>query len=315
MLRDQCSYAIPSFIIDADHFIDSLDFIIQCIYPNYDQYLEDMFKLARSGPFPFPSYSEEELVKSYKELLRVDCNNKHNENIALNTRIGDKLIQHFHQSIWYAHREGEISPYEAWQDDEIIRKVIKNRVIFQKYISRNKVMQGLNIMKIAPKISIFSAARAKLIINKYLNEFDVIFDPFSGYSGRLLGTISLGKKYIGQDINHTHIEESLNLIMFLRNHFVNIDAKLKCKNIFKSSGQYPCLFTCSPYANKEIWKDTPESSLTCDQWIDECLERFDCKRYVFVVDETTKYKDNIVDVLNNKSHFGLNNEYIIKIDK
>ena len=38
-----------------------------------------------------------------------------------------------------------------------------------------------------------------------------------------------------------------------------------------------------------------------------------CKTYLFVVDNTNRYKDYIVDIITNKSHFGKNNEYIIKI--
>ena len=40
-----------------------------------------------------------------------------------------------------------------------------------------------------------------------------------------------------------------------------------------------------------------------------------CKTYLFVVDNTNRYKDYIVDIITNKSHFGKNNEYVIKIDK
>jgi len=303
---------VSYFKIYPDHFIDSLEYMIKCILPHYEEYVQRMYNLSRSIDFPFPKYSEKELIESFEQLCNMDCDNK---NIALNTRLGDKLIQHFHPSIWYAHRAGELSPYEAWQDNDIMMKVIRNRVIFQPYLNPSKMLQGINITKKAPKVSVFSAARAKLIINKFLDDFDTIFDPFSGYSGRFLGTVSLGKRYIGQDINSQHVNESINILIFLRSHFSNINAHIMQRDIFASIGEYSCLFTCSPYSDKEIWKGTPEKFLTCDQWIDECLQRFNCKRYVFVVDKTNKYKDNIVNAINNKSHFGLNNEYIILINR
>lgn len=84
------------------------------------------------------------------------------------------------------------------------------------------------------------------------------------------------------------------------------------KDIFESTGTYDCLFTCSPYNLKEIWNEN-ETNLSCDEWIDECLKRFTCKRYIFVVDKTEKYKDKIVEEISNKSHFGNNIEYIIVI--
>ena len=49
--------------------------------------------------------------------------------------------------------------------------------------------------------------------------------------------------------------------------------------------------------------------------IDICLNNFDCKKYLFVVDDTLKYKQFIVEILENKSHFGSNTEYVILINK
>ena len=50
-----------------------------------------------------------------------------------------------------------------------------------------------------------------------------------------------------------------------------------------------------------------------DEWIDICLKKYICDEYIFVVYETTKYNKYIVDVIENKSHFGKNIEYVIKI--
>ena len=37
-------------------------------------------------------------------------------------------------------------------------------------------------------------------ILKYLNDFDTIYDPCSGYSGRLIGALCAGKNFVGSDI-------------------------------------------------------------------------------------------------------------------
>ena len=90
------------------------------------------------------------------------------------------------------------------------------------------------------------------------------------------------------------------------------------QDILKSKGydfgDNTCLFTCPPYGEKEHWnKNRNEIEKSCDEWIDLCLEKYKCKKYLFVVDETEKYKDKIVETLTNKSHFGSNNEYVILI--
>lgn len=303
-------------IIQEINFKRCFEEMIKSLMINYDEYVDTIFKRLRMMPFPVPHYSNAELWKSYSRLVKMICDDKYHTSLSLNTRIGDRLIMHFHESIWHAHTKGNLSPYEAWYDDDLLRKVIQNRIIYQNHLNPNKILQGFNVSKIAPKISVFSAGRAKMIIYKYLNEFNEIFDPFSGFSGRMLGAISLGKEYIGQDISEIHVRESNNIIDFLMGYKPDdIHAHVNQQDILKSSGEYQCLFTCPPYSDKEQWLDVDVDQRSCDDWIDECLSRFKCKKYVFVVDETTKYTNNIVDTISNRSHFSNNCEYIIVIER
>ena len=52
---------------------------------------------------------------------------------------------------------------------------------------------------------------------------------------------------------------------------------------------------------------------SCDEWIDECMKRFSCKAYVFVVDSTKKYKQYVTETLHNSSHFSKSKEYVVVI--
>ena len=277
---------IKHFIIQEFNFSKCFELMVKTLIMNYDNYIDYTFKTLRSMPFPYPEYSDNDLIKSWNRLKNMNVDDKYHQDISLNTRLGDRLINHFHHSIYSANRKGNISPYEAWYDDELLKKVIENRIIYQTYLNPNKILQGFNISKVATKVSVFSAGRAKMLIYKYLNEFDQIFDPFSGFSGRMLGTISLGKIYIGQDISQIHVNESNNMIKFLKGIDSDIKATIECKDILNSKGEYQCLFTCPPYSDKEQWLDVKPDKRNCDDWIDECLNRFKCKRYLFIIDNT-----------------------------
>ncbi len=248
------------------------------------------------NPFPYPEFSDDELIENYKNLKERNS-----------LRDGNKIVLNFHKSLWAANREGKKSPLLAWNDSLIMNKLKENREQYIGDTSPSSLREGLTISGIAPRVSFFHPLRAKELISKYLNEFDTVFDPFSGFSGRLLGCCSLGKKYIGQDINEEHIKESNEIIDFLK-----LNAIISRKDIFESSGEYDCLFTCSPYNLKEIW-NKEETNLSCDEWIDVCLSRFKCKKYLFVVDKTEKYSDNIVEYLDNKNHLYSINEKVILI--
>ena len=264
---------------------------------NYDGLLKSYLLESQTKGFPYPTYNN----------LNKDLSHLYNTNNIDNA--GMRIVKNFHKSIWYANRYKHLSPYDAWYDLEIMGKCIKNRFIYKGFnLSLDNIRYGLTTSKLAPKVSVFKPSLAKYLIKKYLNEFGTIFDPCSGYSGRLLGAYVLGKKYIGQDINQTVINESNELIKY----FDIKNVMLKNKNSLNTSGEYECLFTCSPYANKENWGQSIEE-LTCDEWIEICLNNYKCKSYLFIVDGTTKFKQYIVEEITNKSNFGTNKEYVVMI--
>lgn len=207
------------------------------------------------------------------------------------------IIRYFHKSIYTASKANHPSPFEAWQDKNLVLKSALNRLQYVGNCKPSMVVRGFSVTRIAPKVSVFRPNLADRLIKTYLDESETIFDPFSGFSGRLLGTASCNKKYIGQDLNEEHVKESNEIIQFkeLQNCTVVQQDLLTDSNkqFFNTS-----LFTCPPYSDKEFWtEDKSELTKTCDEWIDICLEKYKCDNYLFVVDETEKYKDNVVECL------------------
>ena len=154
---------------------------------------------------------DEKYTKDYVPLFRLDLEFPYP---TIKNKSDYDIIRYFHKSIYHARRNGELSPFEAWQNKNLVKKSALNRL---KYIGTCKpfdVVQGFNIAKIAPKVSVFNPKLAEELIKKYLNDCDTIVDSFSGFSGRMVGAWRCGKKYIGYDINETHVEESNMIINY-----------------------------------------------------------------------------------------------------
>ena len=256
------------------------------------------------------NYIIEKYTNDYLKLFKEDIDFP-----FINSDFTDKsdmgVIRHFHKSIYYATKKGKISPFDAWKDKTLVKKAALNRI---KYVGRCKpqdIVQGFTIAWIAPKISVFKPTLAKRLIQKYLDDYSEIFDPFSGFSGRLIGAQNCNKRYIGQDLNIDHVLESNEIIK----HKNYSNATCTLQDILTDVPHtYECLFTCPPYGGKEHWNENnDEVEKSCDEWIDICLEKYKCKKYLFVVDKTEKYKNNIVEVITNKSHFGVNQEFVVLI--
>ena len=288
---------------DFERGLRQLQKMIQSIDNNIFDYDTDIFQWCRKVGFPYPAYSEKRMQQDYNTLQ-----NRWTKKYNPFDQSGISLVRHYHPSIYHCHVEGRLSPYEAWQDDTLLKKCIANRLVYQNDVDPSKVLAGFNIAKIAPKVSVFNPVLARYLVENYLNEFDVIFDPFSGFSGRLLGTCSTDRKYIGQDFNATVVEESNKLIRDFQ-----LNAVVEYRDSSKDNGQYDCLFTCPPYNSAEIYFEDMILQ-DCDDWINLVLHNYTCKKYLFVVNKTIIFKDKIVKELPARSHFRSNSEYVILIE-
>ena len=287
---------VKFIVCDENKLEECFSEILKVYDVDYEQWITSIVD-SMPAEFPYPEYSDKRLLKDFAHLQTFTYNK--------NSFVGMSIIHQFHKSIWQANRNGMLSPVECWNHKDLVEKSVRNRIIYKSNLSSQQIARGFNISNIAKTVSVFNPIFAKHIIQTYASEYDEIFDPFSGFSGRMLGACACGKTYVGQDINETHVKESNEIIQKF-----DLNAIVIQKDIFESTGTYDCLFTCSPYNLKEIWNKN-ETNLSCDEWIDECLKRFKCKRYIFVVDKTEKYKDKIVEEISNKSHFGNNAEYVI----
>lgn len=249
-------------------------------------------------PFPLP-HQNINVQKEFSMLLNSE---------SKSSKAGMKLVYKYHPSLWVANKENRMSPYCAWHDVNKLTQVVTNRLKYKgEVLTPEDILYGFSTSYIAPKVSLFRPALAKYLIETYLSECASLFDPCSGYSGRLLGAAALDKNYIGQDINPITVKESNLLINDL-----HLNATVVCKNSLATGGEYECLFTCPPYGNKENWNQSIEP-LSCDEWIDMCLKNYKCKKYLFVVDETARYKEYVVEYIRNKSHLNDSTEKIILI--
>ena len=256
-------------------------------------------------------YVNSKYTSSYMKLFKTEIGFPF-PNVDLSDTSDNGLIRHFHKSIFYATKKGKLSPLDAWNNKDLVKKSALNRL---KYVNRcepSDVIQGFNVAKIAPKISIFKPSLATTLINKYLQKSDTIVDPFSGFSGRLLGAINTKKRYIGSDINIDHVNESNEIILYKN---TSSSCNVSLMDILKApitTYTNTSLFTCPPYGGKEHWNENnDEIEKSCDEWIDICFEKYKCDSYLFVVDETDKFKKYVVDEIINKSHFGTNKELVL----
>lgn len=291
-----------------------------------NRYGDDEYNRIQSIEFPDSG------VHHKDSRLINEFNNLRDRNI--NIKSSSSIILKYHKwSLNHSSTWNNLSPYDGWNliklNKDVFLKFYRNRLrcsdfykekdnyrlLLQGIVPESIYYVGLSSSRSYPRPSYFKPSLTKYLIEKYLDKYDTIFDPFSGFSGRLIGSLACNKNYIGQDICHSIVSEQNKLLKFLNKNFSDLPNVIlrECDSTIEK-GNYECLLTCSPYSLKENWPNIDLQNHTCDEWIDMCLNRYTCDKYVFITDDLIyKYKDNIVETLENTSHFYSNKEYVVVI--
>lgn len=270
--------------------------ILECVGIDYESFIQEILS-SLPEEFPYPSYTQERMLKDWKRLRSYSSSPRQ--------RLCQSIVHNFHRSIWSGRVGNKPSPVEAWADKTLLEKCVRNRFIYKSNLSSRNIADGFNVCKLAPKVSVFQPALAKYLLAKYAKDAHSVIDPFSGFSGRMLGACALGMSYTGYDLSPKAVEESNEIVRFL-----GLNATVQCADLFSNSGSADVLLTCPPYGIKETWGQEIKD-LTCEEWIDECLVRFNCKQYIFVTDVLSeKYGKDLCETIRNKSHFSESHEYI-----
>ena len=211
--------------------------------------------------------------------------------------------------------DGALSSLEAFKDEKIRWKMILNRVNYTGgFIDSNQILTAMNVTRTCKQPSWFSKSLATRIIQTYCTS-DTIVDSFAGWGMRHDAAKELGRKYIGIDFNP-------ELVSWHQSHHRGI--QFGDANTFTYNEECS-VFICPPYSDPKTGRcfedynfegfDASAKSLSQCDWLKIVMKNIpNAKEYVMVckiVDED--FKDNVVETIVNKSHFGSNNEYIILI--
>lgn len=260
--------------------------------PFDDRYLRGMTKTQCVEALVNMFKAMKVLIAYKNPTFRSDVIFKYHKTTLLNSRVGNNL-----------------TPLEALEDKNCIISACLNCMKYMPHLlltdhASDHIANRFTVAKIAPIVTTFKPSLTRRLLKTYAPDAAKVVDPFSGFSGRLIGTTQLGLSYAGFDHNRQIVKESNQLI----NDLSLSNCSVKCKDLFKTekTSAYDTLITCPPYNLKETWGKKIED-LSCDQWITEVLKRYKCKTYIFVVDRTIKYSKYVVETrLNGKAGTHIN---------
>lgn len=207
---------------------------------------------------------------------------------------------------------GKLSVSEAWKDEALRWKMIKNRIYYSGgFIDNKQVLNAMNVTRTCKQPSWFSKQYAKDLIQKYITT-NTIFDSFAGWGARCDACKELKLNYYGWDLNKELVDwhhEKGRLID------TGCGIEYGDANNVKIDMDNCSVFICPPYTDFEKYFDEQDIETTQCQWLEIVMKNIpNAKEYLMVckvVDEG--WEKYIVEEKVNKSHLGINKEYVILI--
>lgn len=287
---------VRATVLRANRLLYDFSDMVKELQLPYDAFVEERMKEMRFNGFPFPEYRNVELRRSYEDLCNFPGKYGTLSDYTKNAQVGMWLVHHFHPSIYRSHVVGKPSPYEAVQDDVQLRALVENHTLFRNNNDPNKLLQGFDCCEEVPKIHVFSPNHARILIQRYLSEFSTIHDPMCEFSSTLLGTVSLGKRFVGLHYSDVLINESNRLIRWLQSYYPETNAILRQAIRTQALGEVSCMLTRFPGSQQCIFEQSPMNT-NPDAFIRQFMKASSCKRYVFVVPSTEEFRDCVVDTI------------------
>ena len=315
-------------IINKDYFKNYID---KNGY-KHEKYVWLLLKFIRNYQPNFPiddtKYELTDVISKIKNNVKQhNSDNNFNNNCS---SIGVGYLKSIFYSFWNSNYKNSITPIEAWNDDDIMREVIKYRIginnsaeVFD--FSLHQLIRGLSARRYT--ISFFKPVLAANIYNFYLgdNESPVVFDPCSGFGGRLLGFKSVypNGTYIGLEPNIDTFNE-LNILKDKLNTigYDNIYLYNQPVEDFNLDFKFDLAFTSIPYFDVETYSNVVNYN-SYDSWIKSFMNKIlKLNNFVLNIPEfilndlnLKSYLDKLI--VHNSSHFSrtkTKHEYLIKMN-
>ena len=214
--------------------------------------------------------------------------------------------------------DGRPSSHEAFYDPEVRWKMILNRINYSGgFIDNRQILTAMNVTRTCKQPSWFSVERAKQIIQTYCSS-DTIYDLAAGWGARADACKELGKTYIACDYNK-RLTEWYDEVG--KTHIEWCDGRT-----FKTDEKCS-IFICPPYSDPETGRcfedynfegfDESAQSLTQCKWLEIAMKNapnfVDATMVCKIVDP--EWEQYIVDTIENKSHLGVNTEYVLHVER
>jgi DNA methylase len=162
--------------------------------------VEIAFRYWRRRGFPYYRLTTREAQREFHRLFVFDHRKIVVGNKLRGSNLGLRLANFFQPGMWSVRVSRYRSPMDVFQDDGLLRAAIERAFVLwpMRYSANASCLRRiLKTFSSTASVSNFQPVIAKAVIATYSKPGDVVVDFCAGYGGRLLGCLTMQRKFIG----------------------------------------------------------------------------------------------------------------------
>lgn len=234
-------------------------------------WVEKAFRYWRRRGFPHYQLSDSEIRREFERLCQVQPGSViRGEEIRACT-TGLRLANYFHPHMWEISVGRYRNPAQAFSDDKLLRLCIEKALTVcndRPPLSLNSLRRMLISLTNTASVSNFRPAVARALVSMHSGLGDHILDYCAGFGGRMLGTLTLDRKYQGIEASKrtakalVRMNQALNRLMLSRGLATISHGSAEDFLPTLPSRSVSLIITSPPYFNRERYsRDISQSFL------------------------------------------------------
>lgn len=255
------------------------EFFITRSVKKMDEFVQTIFDHYRREGFPFYPTNTGYRNARFNELMEADISDIIRNNMVNRTTHGINLawsyFPHAFKVRCGANNRKTLTPFEAYSDDTIFKKLIYRQCKLGDAISDSGIRGMLRMFSDVQGVSNFRPTAAAALYEHYAQK-GVVWDMSGGWGGRLLGAIKADVEYYiatePSTLTHKGLVE-LGNDYWKKSRF---EIRKEGSEVYKpQKNSLSFCFTSPPYFNLEKYADEPSQSFikfnTKERWAEEFL--------------------------------------------
>lgn len=232
--------------------------------------VEDIVRVHQGLGFPFPErLSREETAKELDDLAEVRWESSLGHVLPSDTSGLAFLSPFFPHRFRGRNIQADMSAFDFFFSDRLSRAV---EFILASGRKVNSTRLRTTVASLAHTPTMFRPSVAKVLVEKYAGPGGCVLDPCAGWGGRMLGTLSAGRSYVGVEISPPTARGLVDVLGALKD-FGLPSAEILCSPIQNANlpaEKFDFALTSPPYADQEVYEGSPSTPI--DLWRTDFLE-------------------------------------------